>query len=297
MSLATYSVRGLELAYWTWGQPTDPPLVLIHGFMDHARSFVPLVNALKEPRYVIAPDLRGHGHSGWIGAGGYYHFYDYFDDVRVLADQLQLQQFDLLGHSMGGSVAVGVAALWPQRVRRLVLLEGVGPPFDPPDGALNRLRTWADALPALNQDVAERRARRKTLKSVAEAAARLRTWNSRLSPERALLLAESFTEPQGDGVTWRFDPLHKTPAAKPYLFEEAQTLWRGVTAPVLSLLGAESPWVPDQLEARHQALRATVGYLEAAGHNLHHDQPEVLAAALEAFWRDESPFIDGVRVC
>ena len=73
-------VRGLEIHYLEWGPPDGEPLLLIHGFLDHARSWEPFVAALEEkltaPRRIIAPDCRGHGDSGWVGDGGYYHFYN-----------------------------------------------------------------------------------------------------------------------------------------------------------------------------------------------------------------------------
>lgn len=294
MRTGSFEVRGLRLAYHEWGGP-GPCVVLIHGFMDHGQSFADVAGGLADYR-VIAPDVRGHGHSGWVGPGGYYHFYDYFHDVRVLFDHLQVETCGLLGHSMGGSIASGVAALWPDRVEKLVLLEGVGPPASDLEDSAARLRRWSEALnrPAIAQDVASRRNARPVMSSLSEAAGRLRRFNARLTPERALNLAKTFTEPSdaAEGVVWRMDPLHKTPAAKPYVWEEAVALWKAVEAPVLSLSGAESPWVPDRLAERHaQFKNARHLQVERAGHNIHHDRPELVAAAVDA-WMKGRPLPD-----
>ena len=112
-----YSVRGLRLAYRTYGEAGGRPLLCFHGFLDHGASFRFMAEHLPEFR-VVAPDVRGHGHSDWVGPGGYYHFYDYYDDARALLDQLGWSRFALLGHSMGGSIATGLAALEPRPRRR-----------------------------------------------------------------------------------------------------------------------------------------------------------------------------------
>lgn len=293
MSGATehYEVRGLRLAFHRWGDDSRPLLVLLHGFMDHGRSFAPVAELLAKDFFVVAPDFRGHGESGWIGAGGYYHFYDYFHDVRVLVERLGAPRFGLVGHSMGGSVATGLAALLAERVSALVLLEGMGPPFAAPDEAVERLRRWTLAQDgaAVAGDVGARRGARRPMPSVEDAAERLRRANPRLPEARALMFAASFTEAVDGGVAWRFDPLHRTPAAKPFVFEEVAPMWRSLSMPVLSIHGTETHWLPDRLEARHRAVPHLVSALmPGAGHNLHHDRPELVAAAIAA-WLEAPP--------
>ena len=293
MKTGYYEVRGLRLAYHEWAPPAEGPhpcVVLIHGFMDHGLSFTQVAEQLGGYR-VVAPDVRGHGHSGWVGRGGYYHFYDYFDDMRWLLDALEVDHCGVLGHSMGGSIATGLAALESARVRRLVLLEGMGPPTSDLGESVARLRRWSNTLrrPGIVRDEAERRRARPVMASLEEAAGRLARFNPRLTHARARTLAKTFTEPSdvGPGVVWRMDPLHKTPAAKPFIWAEAVALWRAIEAPVLSLSGAESPWVPDWLEARHAELRAvTRAKVPNAGHNMHHDRPELVAAAVDAWMQD-----------
>jgi pimeloyl-ACP methyl ester carboxylesterase len=149
-----------------------------------------------------------------------------------------------------------------------------------------RLGRWSTALRTggVDQDVEGRRRVRPKMASVEAAAERLKQYNPRLSIDHARELAGTFTEDAGDGsgsVVWRFDPLHKTPAAKPYLFEEARAIWRSLDMPVLSLFGSNTPWISPELADRHGAIEdLTIGTVEDAGHNIHHDQPEVVARAI-----------------
>lgn len=302
--LGHYTVRGLKLAYHIWGDASLPPVILVHGFQDHGQAYARVARLLAYRYRLIAPDLRGHGQSEWVGNGGDYHFYDYFYDLLRLVDHLELDRFGMVGHSMGGGVATGVGAMIAQRVQRLVLLEGMGFITHDLRDTVGRLQRWAAALGREGIDLSpeERRQARTPIAGVEEAAERLRRYNDRLSPEHARELAASFSEPadpaSGGGVVWRFDPLHKTPSAKPYLFEEVAALWRALSMPVLSLYGTESPWIPQNLAERHAfvpGLRA--GIVEGAGHNLHHDHAELVARTID-FWMSEgldAPLPEGIR--
>lgn len=294
-----YHVRGLRLAYHAWGDENAPPIVMLHGFQDHGLSYARTAAELAGKYFIVAPDLRGHGQSEWVGAGGDYHFYDYFYDVLALADRLGLEKYCLAGHSMGGNVASGVGAISPARISRMVLLEGMG--FQTHDLAdtVGRLQRWAATLArdVLDLGPAERKAARVKMVNVEDAAERLRRYNLRLSVERSIELASSFIEAFEDGVAWRFDPLHKVPSAKPYLFDEIAAMWRGLDMPVLSLYGSDSPWIPPNLDERFACIRdLRSALIEGAGHNVHHDQPEALARAIELWMNDPKGVLpEGVR--
>lgn len=280
----TLDQRGLPLAVHEWGPPAAPVLLCLHGFLDHGRSFAPLARSLGGRYRVIAPDMRGHGESGWVGAGGYYHFYDYFDDVRrVLAARAPEGPLRILGHSMGGSVATGVAALLGDRVEGMVLLEGMGPPLTDLSRTPERLRRWLRALEqsGIDGDARHRSLARRPMPDVEAAEDRLMRANPRLSRAVAQELAGSFTEPhpKEPGLVWRYDPLHRTPAAKPFVEGEAKGLWAAIQAPVLSLYG-DAGMRPDDLADRHACLSALTFATLAGGHNLHHELPEVVAGAV-----------------
>jgi len=282
------TVRGLPLACHRWGNEEGPTIVLLHGFLDCGRSWTHVAEGLAGAYNVLAPDMRGFGESGWVGAGGYYHFYDYFQDVIGLLDTFGVGSFDLVGHSMGGSIATGVAALVGDRCRSLVLLEGLGPPANDAADTVRRLRLWTHALGRYEMlgDAQARRAMRRVLPGLVSASQRLRKYNPRLTRERAMELAAHLTEPgpAGKGVVFRHDPLHMTPSAKPFYLAEARALWGAVAMPVLALSGAESKMPTEDLGDRLAALPAGRSLVvPGAGHNIHHDRPDIVAAAIEAW--------------
>ena len=299
----TYQVRGLNLAYHTWGCRRDSAVLLIHGILDHGLSFAPMVEAISQSFFVVAVDLRGHGYSDWVGAGGYYHFYDHYTDVLTLVENLDVKRLSIVGHSMGGSVAIGVAAALGKCVEALVLFEGIGRPFQEEQDILRRLHQWHRALGRgdVSGDVDARRRARTPMANLEDAAFRLRSLNPRLSHEASMRLAKTATEPAGPNaqrqVVWRFDPLHRTPAVKPLLRGESEAMCREARAPVLSLYGSDSQWKRRAVDRNRSFRFARVGVVEDAAHNLHHDRPQLLAGVVtdwvegrfEAIWPGIAP--------
>jgi pimeloyl-ACP methyl ester carboxylesterase len=278
--------RGLKIHYLEWGDPAAEPLLLIHGFLDHARSWERFVAALQNheamPRRIIAPDCRGHGDSGWVGAGGYYHFPDYIWDLNTLVEALRLDRFALVGHSMGGTISFIYTGTFPARVEKLVLVEGIGPlPAQFPD-APPRMERWIAEVKMVPQ--------RKIVEypSLEEAAQRLRRKNPRLDNALALELARGGMRRIANGSwVWKFDPLHRTAAPQPFYLAQAVEFFRRIECPVLIVNGAESrhtprPDIAERLEAISDARVASV---EGAGHMMHHDDPARLAELVAGFIR------------
>jgi len=277
-------VRGLKIHYLEWGDPGGEPLILIHGFLDHARSWEPLVAWLQRkspnPLWIIAPDCRGHGDSGWIGAGGYYHFADYLLDLDSLIHALARPQINLLGHSMGGTISFLYTGTFPRSVKRLVLVEGLGPSGLAFADAPQRMAKWlAEVKPS-----AHRKARNYS--SLREAAQRLQRAHPRLKPELALKLAEWGMKESGSGTwIWKFDPLHRSTAPQPFYTGQALEFFRRIECPVLLVQGKESRQAPrPDLRERLAALaRHARIEIPDAGHMIHHDNPEALAQAVVEF--------------
>jgi len=292
------TVSRLEIHYLDWPAEKGPigaspsPLLLIHGFLDHAWSFEPFVRALREqaaaagapPRRILAIDLRGHGDSGWV-QGGYYHFPDYVLDVMGVTDALGIEQFALLGHSMGSMAAGLVAGTFPDRVEKLVLVEGLGPPAMSPDVAPDRFRQWVREVEAVD------RRGRGGMASVQDAAERLQRTHRRLGPELALFLAEKGTRKRADGrVEWKHDPLHRTRSPQPFYLDQAEAFWRRITCPVLFITGAESEYHFFNDTERRKCFGDGRGVdIEGAGHMIHHDRPERLAQEVLAFLNPGHP--------
>jgi pimeloyl-ACP methyl ester carboxylesterase len=258
-------------------------LVLLHGWMDVSASFQFLVDALRGAWRVVAPDWRGFGLTQWSGADGYW-FPDYLADLdRVLMHFSPGQPVALVGHSMGGNVASLYAGARPARVARLVNIEGFGLRAADAAEAPRRYAQWLDEL--------TESPRFRDYADFDELAARLRTNNPRLTPERAQFLARHWGVETPEGrVTLRADPSHKRVNPVLYRIEEAQACWRAVTAPVLWVEGDQSETLarlrvdPAAYEARKRAFaHRTDRTVAGAGHMIHHDQPEALARVIEEF--------------
>ena len=282
-----HSIRGLRYHVRVWGRAGAPPLFLLHGWMDVAASFQFLVDRFSRDWHVIAPDWRGFGLSEWCRDG--YWFPDYYAELEAL---LELYQPDapvfLVGHSMGGVVASMYSGIRPDRVARLVSMEGLGLARHAPDQAPARYAQWLDQL--------GEPASFRPYRSFDEVAARLRKTNPRLTEERAAFLARQWAKRQDNGeFVLLSDPAHKT--VNPYLFriDEAIACWRRITAPVLLVSGklseipARMKDTPEQLAERKGAFRNRREIeLDDAGHMMHHDQPERLAPLIEEFLLDKA---------
>ncbi|PIT72722.1 alpha/beta hydrolase [Limnohabitans sp. G3-2] len=288
-------LRGCRYHVRHWGspQPGATPLVLAHGWMDVAASWQFMVDAFSEAfvsqRHIIAMDWRGYGLTEAPVTDSYW-FPDYLADLDALLDQLYPgQAIDLVGHSMGGNVVMMYAGSRPERIRRLVNLEGFGMAATSAAQAPSRMTQWLNEIKAQREEV-------NALKPYADAAgvaARLMKTNRRLGQGQADWLAQHWARPGPDGQ-WRIlgDSAHKV--INPYLFrvEEALAMYQRISAPVLAVEASDdslSQWWKGQytLAEFHERLKSVPRLEKAtiadAGHMLHHDQPHALASLLEGF--------------
>lgn len=279
-------IRGLQYHVRHWGPAHAPVLVMLHGWMDVSASFQFVVDCLQQEWHVIAPDWRGFGLTERTRADTYW-FPDYLADLdALLLHYLSDQPVNLIGHSMGGNIAALYAGVRPQRVAKLVNLEGFGMPGTTPDQAPGRFAKWLDEL----QDTPVMRA----YASLDDVVSRLQKTNPRLSRERAVFLAGHWAK-QNRGGKWEIlgDPLHKNVNPVLYRVEEALACWEQISAPVLWVEAAQTDiwrWFGQNALVRTEIARR-IGYLRnvrteiipEAGHMLHHDQPALLAAVLEGF--------------
>ncbi len=283
------TVRGARLHVRRWGVQNAPVLFMLHGWMDIAASFQFVVDALAGDWQVIAPDARGFGHSDWPVAahgGGFYAFHEYLSDLDALLDYYAPEgQVNLVGHSMGANVVCLYAGVRPERVRRVVDLEGFGLAPACAEQAPQHLRDW---LAAMRQQPVLR-----TYASLDDVAARLIKNNPRLEPHRAAYLAQHWSSRDDDGQYHLLaDPAHKIPSPQLYRLDEVMAVWANVRAKVLHIEAASSPalaWLAGDIpHAEYKArFRAFVDWrekiVEDAGHMVHHDQPQQVAALIEAF--------------
>jgi pimeloyl-ACP methyl ester carboxylesterase len=274
-----------------WGEPAPGkiPLVLVHGWMDVAASYQFVVDALRHDHYIIAPDWRGYGKTDSGGVDNFW-FPDYLADLDFLLDHYAPESHvNLVGHSLGGNVAMVYAGVRPERIRRLINLEGFGLPATTPEQAPRRYAKWMDDLKLLHQGDLDMRA----YDSVDGVARRLMKTNPRLTPDKASWLAETWATADAQGK-WRIQgqAAHKVASAHLYQVEEVLALYRNLSMPVLSVEASDNSmdfWWKGKytLAQYHERLQhvpnVEIALIADAGHMMHHDQPEVLAALIERF--------------
>ena len=283
-------IRGLNYHLLEWGQPQpdQPTLFMVHGWMDVADSFQFMVDALGRPRHILAPDWRGYGLTQ-VKTDNFW-FPDYLADLDALLDHFAGDQaVDLLGHSMGGNVAMMYAGVRPERIRRLINLEGFGMGPTRPAQAPKRYTQWLDELRQFHRG-------EMGLKPYASAdavAERLRKNNPRLDADKAAWLARRWAH-QDEKGQWvvQGHPAHKIINANLYRVDEVQEIFARISAPTLCVVASDDSlgkwwkgsYTLDMFRERMKAVpRLTHAQIDDAGHMLHHDQPRALAALVEGF--------------
>jgi pimeloyl-ACP methyl ester carboxylesterase len=285
-----FSGANAQLSGVTWGDPHSPPLVMIHGMRDHALGLNDLMESLAAEYHVVAADLRGHGHSDKTGT---YTLVQFVADVKALFTAQQIEQAILVGHSLGGHIALRFAATFPELVSRLVLLDGLGPPGKPTTSATLSARFREGVETVLNIT-----GERRQIPDITDAIQRLKQNNPRISESLARLVVEEGTEPHPDGgVRWRWESAVNM-IWHTFSQAESESLMPSVGCPVLIVTGEHSLdyWAAmraelgDPTHYQQELVRRTGLFADArhvtvagAGHMLHYDQPEALSKELLLF--------------
>lgn len=284
-------IRNLKYHLLVWGEPGPGkvPLVMVHGWMDVAASYQFVVDAFAQDHYVIAPDWRGYGLTESAPTDNYW-IPDYLADLDFLLDHYSPDApVNLVGHSMGGNVAMLYAGSRPQRVRRLVNLEGFGMAATRPVQAPTRYARWMDELKAFHRGELAL----KGYPSAAGVAQRLMKTNTRLGQDKADWLALHWARPDADGM-WQIlgDAAHKITNAQLFRVDEVLEIYKTIAAPTLAVETSEdslSKWWKGKftLDEYHERLRQVpdvrIAVVQDAGHMVHHDQPQRIATLIEEF--------------
>ncbi len=286
-------IRTLNYHVRVWGEPAPDktPLVLLHGWMDVAASYQFVVDALAQDHFIIAPDWRGFGLTASGGADCFW-YPDYLADLDALLEHYAgSSPVNLVGHSMGGNVAMIYAGVRPERVRRLINLEGFGIPGTEPAQAPKQYVQWMNDIKLFNQGLMSL----KSYPSLDAVAARLMKTNGRLTPDKARWLAGHWSAELTPGH-WSIlgEAAHKISTAQLYRVDEVLAIHRQITAPALMVEASDDSmqawwkgkFTLDEHHARLQAVaHIEIVQLPDCGHMLHHDQPEKLATLMENFLR------------
>ncbi|MEC7399126.1 MAG: alpha/beta hydrolase [Pseudomonadota bacterium] len=279
----TFVSQRLRLNYLDWGNPEKPLLMLVHGGRDHARSWDWVAEELREDWHVVAFDHRGHGDSDWVSDGNY-NVQDMVYDLAQLVHQLGDDEVTIVSHSMGGNVALRYAGTFPDKVRKIVAIEGLGPSPKRQeemraDPYPQRMAEWIEKKRA-----AAARTPRK-YDSIEAAFARMIEENSYLTEAQARHLTLHGVTRNEDGTySWKFDPHLNVWHVEDVADEFLHQTWAAITAPTLLLYGADSWASNPQGDGRLEHFKnAKVIEFENAGHWLHHDQFDRFMQTLRDF--------------
>ena len=278
---------GLDVAGLSWGAAEAPVILALHGWLDNAASFAPLVPYLLPKYRVVALDLWGHGRSSHRSAGTSYPILDYVALVEGARRFLSLDHLLLMGHSLGAGVAVLYAGSHPQHCERLLLIEGIGPLTDTPDHLPDRLFRHVGKMLAIDdQDKsgASPHKRPHFYPDVA-AAANVRHRATGLDPGAALLLAARGTKVVTGGVAWSTDPALKIESQYRLTEEQVCAFLSRIDCPV-GLVAADSGFKfadGPALQNRLAAIRHLNHKVVSGSHHVHMEDPRVIAEFIHSF--------------
>ncbi len=275
-------IRGLRYHFREWGNPTNPPLLFLHGWMDVSASFQFTVDELSSQWRVISPDWRGFGRSEWAMSD--YWFSDYIADLDCIVDKLfPSESIAIVGHSMGGNIGAFYAGIKPHRVKKLILAEGFGIRRKYPKKTLSRYTEWLDHI--------KNPRRFRKYETFDEVGMRIMKNTPKISLKNALFLAKHWAKKDACGlIELRADPKHKNRPPNLLSIDEILEVWKKITCPVLWLY-SDSDWLKrfmkdeyckiDEYRKCFKQLEEIV--IKNSSHMMHLDQPKILATVIEKF--------------
>ena len=279
----SYYSQRLRLHYLDWGNPDAPPLLLVHGNRDHCHNWDWVAQELRDEYHIIAPDFRGHGDSQWVN-GSAYSSSEYIYDLAQLIHQQNLAPLHIIAHSLGGGVALRYAGIYPEHIKKMVVIEGTGAPPSAynPDPPHIRMRNWIESTRKMSGRLPKR------YESLDDAFNRMHDENKHLRMDQAKHLTIHGSNQNEDGsYSWKFDNYTHVMAPFDITIEQSRELWGRIEAPVLLVSGKES-WFgqikrPDPTKVFQNARHVTV---DDAGHWVQHDQLDKFLTLTKDFFAE-----------
>ncbi len=274
----SFNHHGRAIAGLSWGDPNLPKMLALHGWLDNAGTFNRLAPLLAKRHHIVAIDLAGHGLSDELPIGAWYHYVDYLSDVTAVIEQLDWQQLDFLGHSMGGTLAVMWAAAFPDRVGRVISIDALGALSDDAENTAKRLRAGLEARQAWQPGPGAR------IYATREKAIQARTRDGRLTEADAEELAIRGLKAVEGGYRWQVDRRQRLDSVTRFTEEQVITALAACTPPVLFIRALDSYFkMPEGLiQSRLRALPDHQYAELPGGHHLHIDDAETVASQIDA---------------
>lgn len=271
-----YSLPEVKLNGIKKGDESQPVVLCLHGWLDNAASFIPLMNELNDHQ-VIAIDWPGHGHSGHRGQDAHYHFIDYVYDLLLLFEFNQWQSIDIVAHSMGGMIASAFAAAFPEKVSSLTLIDSIGFISAKSEETTQQLRNGMLSRLKL-------KGKRKPIHPDIESAITARRSVSDLSYEDAKLIVERGSLNYEDGITWRADSRLRNTSPYRLTLSQAKQFIKDITTPVELIYGDKGIELVELGLAHFAPLfKQFTAHKLSGGHHIHMEQAKKTANLIESF--------------
>ncbi len=256
------------------------PILALHGWLDNANSFIPLAERLPNP--MLALDFSGHGHSDHAPAELATHLIDHVRSVLEVSEQMGWDRFVLMGHSMGAGVASLFAATFPDRLKRLILLEGLGPPATPPDQVAETLRKAIEQMRTLPSK------RKPVYADPQQAVAARMPALGGMNEESARLLCQRGLMEVPGGWTWRTDIRLRVTSSLRLTDQQVEGFVRHIEAPTLLVLANDGLGGAGRF-AHREAWVPRLTRVDLPGrHHVHMDDPGPVAQAIQDFLADRT---------
>jgi len=275
--IISFLIQGKEFFAECWGEEGQTPAIALHGWLDNCHSFRPLAPQLENIQ-LLALDMAGHGHSEHRSADASYHIWDDVREVLMIANDMGWDQFVLIGHSRGAIIASLIAAVAPERVTRLILIEGFWPQTMTAQEAPQQLASFVKRF--FSFDGVEKGYKNKE----AMMAVRQRGGFA-LSESAAAQLVERNTEYRDGYFYWRTDMRLTMPSPVMFTIEEAESFISAIRCPTLLLmasqgLGKNRDFLQPKI-ASNPAINVMI--LEGQHHMHMEDTTGAVAQALQVF--------------
>ncbi len=275
---------GVKLHYTEWGDPRKDTALLIHGIRDQGRSWSFLLQSLtalgKPLPHAVALDLRGHGDSDWTKNRDGYQHEDFLYDISALQRHLNKKQLTLIGHSLGGSMAIMYAGCFPDRVKKLVSLESVGP----------FARADEDIPLIMAQKLKGPRLVDPSFYPTLEDSARAIKFRFPLMPDEVCAhMAQYGSRMVKDGYVWKYDPVFRFRSTTMLSEGQVTAFIKRLNCPILIIYGTESEFLKSTRAPRIELFQeAKIVAIEGAGHHVPHEKPDEVAKVMAPFLFPES---------